>query len=132
MPWVEYGGTSASTTSSNYTYSTGYSSGGYVSSYKSATILETRPPANTWDDVIKVKFEGQIYRLKDLVRVNGSGVYRISRFRDSTARVRSVGGIDRFDVEYEKLTLMGEAKKELRKIRMNPNEAFRAKKRGLF
>lgn len=86
-----------------------------------AVIMETKLRGNTWDDVLKVNFEGAVYSIKDVISIEGVGHGYIIAFRPAYVLVSPHG--DRY--EYEYISLVSGAK-------LNPNQAFKRKKRRMF
>lgn len=122
----------ASTYQYDYGSSTSWTSNDitYVAQ-KAATILETKPPAKEWTDVVKVKIDGQTWRLDEIVRYSdgdgGGGICKIISFESSHVNLRYVGHGDLINVAYayiDKLT-----NKDLKKVRLDPNEAFKQRKK---
>jgi len=87
-----------------------------------ATIMEMKKDNdNTWDDVFKVGIEGAVYSIGDAVSIDGVGVGTIRAFRPRYALVSPFG--NRYEYEYIQLASEGE---------LNPNQAFKRKKRRMF
>jgi hypothetical protein len=116
MASFSYGGT----TSANYCYE-----------YKSpdqASIVETRPPAMEWSDVICVLYKGVKYSLKQIVMVDhpqlGKRAAEIFKFNKSSV---IVGNSKSFEVSYEYIRPLNLT--EASNVKLDPNAAFRMHKK---
>ena len=97
-----------------------------------ARIMEISNAANaTWEDVSKIKVEGQVYKKGDIVS-SGGIICRIEHFNTFDVCLTAVGDPNStvFTREYANIELMAAPHK---KVRLDPNTAFRyKKKRGVF
>ena len=100
----------------------------------SATVLETRKPAENWSDVIKVAFDGTTYRLGDTVHVKNVGYGNAMGFRPDAIMVSIFQGDGRHCGKetlylYSLVRFLCRPQSASSQKELNPNKAFKKKKR---
>jgi len=121
------------TTSSNYYFETTWSSDNLVNvseMQKDATIIDTKAPHEEWSDVVKASFNGVSYQLEDvvsLIKHEDNTFARIIEFGPIEATLRIVGTGKLIREHYAYFEHIDH--RRLAKVRLNPNEAFRHRKK---
>jgi hypothetical protein len=97
---------------------------------KSATILESNSPSQTWHDVSKIMWEGQTYKLGDIVTLEHklAMAFKIIEFKPSSCIVRYLSSSKYSEKPYGHIRLLSD--KEAKSVVLDPNTAFRFKKRN--
>jgi len=95
--------------------------GSSYSKHATARILDRKLGYSTWDDVLKVIYQGLIFHIGDVVDILGVGVGTITAFRPRWVKVSPF--TDSYEYEFIRVVSGG---------KLDPNQAFASKKRRMF
>ena len=102
----------------------------------SATMLEIKKDCHKWEDVLKVKVEGAVYNIGDTVHINRIGYGNITGFEAYYVTVSIFQGVaneigKEASYKYSSLEYMCSPSEDGQE-RLDPNRAFKKKKRRMF